>query len=117
MFGNVLVIARWFASGPDIRIAQKLEALKHALSRRLWKRSRLQSFESRFCVVPYFMWSVPFSHAGLAHRPNWFRTSVPWSGNLVDRKAYAPALESKSFSKKSLSLIGSPHAKTADDSR
>jgi hypothetical protein len=37
MFGNVLGIARWFAPGPDIRIAQKLEALKRALSRRLGK--------------------------------------------------------------------------------
>jgi hypothetical protein len=37
--------------------------------------------------------------------------------NLVDRKTYARALESKSFSKKSLSLIRLPHAKTTDDSR
>jgi hypothetical protein len=37
--------------------------------------------------------------------------------NLVDRKTYARALESKSFSKKSLSLIGLPHAKITDDSR
>ena len=44
-------------------------------------------------------------------------TGVPGVGleGRGDRKAYSPALEN--FSKKSLSLIGSPDAQTTDDSR
>ena len=63
-------------------------------------------------VGPY-----PFSH-GVSHIVQiGFEAPLPYMENLVDRKTYAQALESKSFSKKSLSLIGLPHAKTTDDSR
>jgi hypothetical protein len=116
MFGNVLGIGRWFASGPDIRIAQKLEALKRALSRRLGKRSQIQSFGNpilRGAVFHMVHTLLPFRSRASSELVSNLGTSQ-W--NLVDRKAYAPALESKSFSKKSLSLIGSPHAKTTDDS-
>ncbi len=63
-------------------------------------------------VGPY-----PFSHGVSRIVQIDFEPPLPSVENLVDRKTYARALESKSFSKKSLSLIRLPHAKTTDDSR
>jgi hypothetical protein len=84
---------------------------------RFEKIDRADSKVQRADVGPY-PGPYPFSHGVSYIVQIGFEPPLPCSGkSLVDRKTYARALESKNFSKKSLSLIGLPYAKTADDSR